>query len=341
MASACLSSLEDRATVSMTASVLCAAWHRATSAESLSTVILAWNFWVSEDDGFGAVLSNPDLHRDECHVGMQDLGKLISHCREAILLPDINRLLCNWKSRLGLWPRAASGQTFTVASDCSGYGSELLALRLLGLQGKASVVMTCDVCPKKQALHAVMQDICGYKNASGPKHYHDMLNRNDLEAPCPSYSRVGKRAGCRDQRGALTLHGCRYLAPQRPRVVVLEQVSAILEEKHAQVWNFVQKVLVSLEYVFVYGVLNTRYMGIPQSRPRLYLVAVCKECAVGQWSMPKQRETHPDMHTFLDNTLVGSERLQLPHYEDKLGPAMWTRGWVLDIGASPRYISTQ
>ena len=53
--------------------------------------------------------------------------------------------------------------------------------------------------------------------------------------------------------------------------------------------------------------------------------------------MPTPRDAQPDLHTFLDKTLQGSERLTLPKYEEKLGTDMWTRGYVLDVAASPRY----
>ena len=78
------------------------------------------------------------------------------------VVAEINALLQNWKQRLGLWPKPKAGQVFSLASDCSGYGSELLALRLLGLQKKAQLIMTCESCSKKRALHDVMVKICGF-----------------------------------------------------------------------------------------------------------------------------------------------------------------------------------
>ena len=35
--------------------------------------------------------------------------------------------------------------------------------------------------------------------------------------------------------------------------------------------------------------------------------------------------------------MVGSEKLDLPVYEEKLGSQMWERGWVLDVGSSPSF----
>lgn len=45
---------------------------------------------------------------------------------------EINILAKDWKTRLGVWPCKNRSQIITLASDCSGYGSELLALVFLG-----------------------------------------------------------------------------------------------------------------------------------------------------------------------------------------------------------------
>ena len=262
------------------------------------------------------------------------------------IVDDINGLVSTWQQRLGLWPKPRLNQTFSIASDCSGYGSELLALRLLGLQKKAEAVMTCECCEKKRALHHVMADSCGF-DLTNCRLYVDISARDNNQAPradlycagwpCPSYSKLGKRKGVSDARGMVILHGLSYVASRRPRTLVLEQVSAILEKKHRRVWQFIQKTLRGLKYEFTYEILNTRHFGIPQSRPRLYLVAVCQESLAQPLCMPKPREHHPDLHTFLDKSLVGSEKLELPNYEAKLGAKLWKEGWVLDVGASVQF----
>lgn len=67
--------------------------------------------------------------------------------------------------------------------------------------------------------------------------------------PCPSYSNLGKGAGVQDRRGLLTLKGLEYVALRRPKLVVFEQVSSILQKKHSEVWNYVLKTLKTLDYV--------------------------------------------------------------------------------------------
>eukprot|EP00435_Cladocopium_sp_Y103_P019165 s2839_g4.t1 len=221
----------------------------------------------------------------------------------ARIVADINAFAQNWKQRLGLWQKPRPGQPVTVATDCSGYGSELLALRLLGLQASVKSVMACESSKSKQALHRAMSELCGI-DTSQCKYYSDIFLRLNDDAPradlytagypCPSYSRLGKRKGTAERRGMVTLQGLLYVSAQRPRAILLEQVAA------RQVWHFVLKILKLLEYEVKYAICNTRDFGIPQSRPRLYVVAVCKEALMKPLKFPEARSTKPRLHTFLD-----------------------------------------
>jgi site-specific DNA-cytosine methylase len=105
-----------------------------------------------------------------------------------------------------------------------------------------------------------------------------------------------------------------HIALTRPRVIVLEQVSSILQKKHEKVWNFILKTLRSLNYDFVYKVMNTRELAVPQSRPRVYLLAVVQEVGQGTLALPEK----------------------LPKYEQLLGKQLWLKGFVLDVGAKPK-----
>lgn len=261
------------------------------------------------------------------------------------IVAEINELAKSWKSRLSPWKKRRKGP-FTVGSDCAGYGSELLALRLLGLQGKCKLRMVCEQSDSKLALHQKMVEMCGVDDRACQV-FRDMFQRQSAAAPsvdlycagypCPAFSRIGRRRGTDEERGRVTLSGLHHIASARPRCILLEQVDSILDRNHQHVWNFVLKILRLLEYEVVFAKLNTKHFGIPQSRPRVYLQAVCKECLAQPLVMPEGRGSHPDLHTFLDKETVGTETLDLPKYEEQLGSKLWTHGYVLDVAASPRY----
>ena len=92
-----------------------------------------------------------------------------------------------------------------------------------------------------------------------------------------------------------------------------------------------------MDYDVKFQICNTRQFGIPHSRPRVYVLAVTKESLAKPLGLPEARQTHPRLHTFLDKESRGTERLQLPHYESKLGDRMWKEGFVLDVGSSVHF----
>ena len=260
---------------------------------------------------------------------------------------DINALASSWKQRLPKWPRPKQGY-IRCGSDCSGYGSDLIALSMLGLQGRVKSVMTCEISETKKTLHAAVAKACCVDMTQNI-HYDDMTARSHSDAPtcdlyvagypCPSYSNLGKKKGVKDLRGFVTLEGLRYIATKRPRVVVLEQVASILQKKHKKIWNFLEKILTQLDYQIKFKVMNCKDYGVPQSRPRVYVLAVASESLVQEFFLPDGRKDHTDLHWFLDKNDIGSEVLSLPYYEAQLGQKYMTKGYVLDIGASKTFQS--
>ena len=87
------------------------------------------------------------------------------------------------------------------------------------------------------------------------------------------------------------------------------------------------KILSKLDYVFDHQVLSTQDFAIPQSRPRVYILAVAKEICAGTVKLPEKRSEKVDLHHFIQKDKTGSEVLQLPRYEELLGSKMWRKGY--------------
>ena len=60
-------------------------------------------------------------------------------------------------------------------------------------------------------------------------------------APCPAYSNAGNKKGLRDERGVVLLHSVRFAVVKRPRVVVVENVRGLSDEK-----DLVEKIVEAL-----------------------------------------------------------------------------------------------
>lgn len=99
-------------------------------------------------------------------------------------------------------------------------------------------------------------------------------------APCPPFSSAGLRKSLQDKRGWLILWSLRYVIMKRPPIAVLENVRGLVDKKNKWILKRIKKILEKIGYRVKCDILNTKDHGIPQNRPRVYLVAVMKACEV-------------------------------------------------------------
>ena len=91
--------------------------------------------------------------------------------------------------------------------------------------------------------------------------------------PCQSFSVAGKRRGFLDDtRGTLFFDIARVLSARRPRYLVLENVKGLLNHDEGRTFDTILGVLSDIGYDVQWEVLNSRYLGVPQNRERVYIV---------------------------------------------------------------------
>lgn len=95
--------------------------------------------------------------------------------------------------------------------------------------------------------------------------------------PCQDLSLArtphGKRSGLKGSRSGLFYKFHELLSQVRPEVVLLENVAGLLNSHHGADFNTVITSLTDLGYAVAWRVLNARYFGAPQSRPRVFICA--------------------------------------------------------------------
>ncbi|WDF45997.1 DNA cytosine methyltransferase [Chryseobacterium sp. KACC 21268] len=99
--------------------------------------------------------------------------------------------------------------------------------------------------------------------------------------PCQSFSLAGRREKD-NEKNLLPLSFAKFAGLVKPKVVLLENVKGITipflenqEKYHA--WLEVSKAFVLEGYVPICMMLNSKYFGVPQSRPRFILLAYRKD----------------------------------------------------------------
>ncbi|MDK2802714.1 MAG: DNA (cytosine-5-)-methyltransferase [Oscillospiraceae bacterium] len=107
--------------------------------------------------------------------------------------------------------------------------------------------------------------------------------------PCQSFSAVGKKEGFKDNiRGTIFFHIADILESTRPKAFLLENVEGLLNNNKGKTFQTILDTLINkLEYKlvgvtnndkynFIFNkndiVLNAKNFGLPQNRPRVYIV---------------------------------------------------------------------
>jgi DNA (cytosine-5)-methyltransferase 1 len=105
--------------------------------------------------------------------------------------------------------------------------------------------------------------------------------------PCQSFSMIGKRLGLQDEKddkGSMIFQVLRILKARRPRAFILENVKGLLTAERGQSFRTIQDAFRAAGYSFHWKVIQGTDCGIPQRRPRLFMVGF--------------RDENPDFGTF-------------------------------------------
>ena len=205
-------------------------------------------------------------------------------------------------------------EVLRLGSDCSGYGSEFLALIQIGLPVKTVFCSEIDANKVKMLnrMHAIHHDV--------DYHLYTDIKARDCStapecdifvsgAPCQAFSSAGRGAGLDDlkDRGVTLFYSLDYVRHKRPKLVVIENVKGLTFKKHAHVLQSVIAILEGLKYIVDKHLVNTCNHGLPQNRPRLYIIAILASAKRHKLEWP-MHVVEPDIARFLDLEQTGRKR---------------------------------
>ena len=97
-------------------------------------------------------------------------------------------------------------------------------------------------------------------------------------SPCQSFSFVGKQKGLEDDRGNLIFEFIRIIKEAKPKIFIFENVKGLTTHDNGETFKYVLEKFKELDYTICYDILKATEYGIPQSRQRLFLVGIRKNC---------------------------------------------------------------
>lgn len=252
----------------------------------------------------------------------------------------------------------------TLGSDCAGWESLSRAAKALGLPHRLVFASESD-----RSCRSVIQ-------ATIPGNYllfDDIAARVPSDVgtvdiygagfPCQPFSSAGSCQGSADPRASPVSHILQYIRIAQPKGFMLENVPALLHKPHQQLLKHIINTLRNIKgsdkkrlYNMDFRLLNTKDLGLPQNRSRLWIVGWQHELAVSdfKWpplvkmaplrsvlSPPSRRPTLPTSECQLKMLLLGFEKMQAHGLDLDEDLCAWLRhgrllcrslGWLMQFG---------
>lgn len=92
--------------------------------------------------------------------------------------------------------------------------------------------------------------------------------------PCQPFSNAGKHGGFDDKRGVLFLEIIRLMEAAKPKIAVLENVSALKSHDKGKTFKIICDKIEEQGYTVHHKVLKCSDYGLPQMRKRIFMVCV-------------------------------------------------------------------
>ena len=160
----------------------------------------------------------------------------------------------------------------------SGYGSQSIALRNLGIEHEVVAISEIDKYAIKayEAIHGPvlnLGDISKIDVNDIPK--HDLFT---YSFPCQDLSVAGKQKGLGEGTRSGLLYECEKVIEHcRPKYLLLENVKNLVGKKFKADFDKWLEYLEGLGYINYWKVLNTKNYGVPQNRERVFVVSILGE----------------------------------------------------------------
>lgn len=166
-----------------------------------------------------------------------------------------------------------------VVTLCSGYDSQLMALRNIGVPYECVAWSEIDQYAIR-AHNAVFPEIADRNLGDMTKIDWSKVRDFDLlfySTPCTDFSNAGKQMGGAEGSGTRSsiLWYTRYaILQKKPKYLIMENVKALVSEKFRPLFLKWCDELTSYGYTNFAQVLNAKDYGIPQNRERIFLVSI-------------------------------------------------------------------
>ncbi len=161
--------------------------------------------------------------------------------------------------------------------------------------------------------------------------YKDNIDLIVGGSPCQSFSIIGKRGGFKDTRGTLFYEYARIIKEAQPKAFIFENVKGMLTHDHGKTWETVKNTFNELNYdIYIRNnpVLNANRFGIPQNRPRIFVIGIRNDIRHLNFEFPEEIELEKNVSDFLDKEVDAKYYLGKKGFEFVTNPKYKNRAQV-------------
>jgi len=124
--------------------------------------------------------------------------------------------------------------------------------------------------------------------------------------PCQDISHAGYRKGLFDESGNKTRSGLffdalRIIEEKKPKIAIAENVKNLVSKKFENEFRIILESLNDAGYNNYWKVLNSKDFGIPQNRPRVFIVSIRKDIDNYSFTFPTPVTLNSKMVDYLDD----------------------------------------
>jgi DNA (cytosine-5)-methyltransferase 1 len=199
------------------------------------------------------------------------------------------------------------GAQLTSIEVCAGAGGQALGLERAGFRHLALIEWDAHACAtlrlNRPYWNTIQDDVTQWQATR----YRGSVDLLAAGVPCPPFSKAGKQLGANDERD-LFPEAIRLVRECQPKVVLLENVRGLLDERFAEYRTNLDRHLREEGYEPIWKLQHASDLGVPQLRPRTLLVAPKAEIAP-LFTWPKRVTQSP------------------PTVGEALYPLMAAKGW--------------
>ncbi len=150
-------------------------------------------------------------------------------------------------------------------------------------------------------------------------------------SPCQSFSIIGKRGGFNDTRGTLFYEYARIIKESQPKAFIFENVRGMLNHDKGRTWETVQNTFKELNYkIYIRSnpILNAKNFGIPQNRPRLFVIGIRNDLNTSNFIFPNEVELTTTVKDYLDENVDAKYYLGQKGFEFVTNPKYKNRAQI-------------